>query len=187
MAGPLGVYGNVWEIAEQSGIDQIKGRISAMERDGSLKKRLESWRDDTVSGLVNQPPVAGLSTASRPRTWLFDPSVTYGNDVYDQNGRLLVPAGTTINPLNHISLTKGVLFIDARDSRQVTLAKKHVDANPRDKVVLVAGSWVELQKAWQRQVYFDQRGMLTKRFGLKYVPALVTQKGLALEVKEMVP
>lgn len=187
VAGSLGVYGNVWDIAEQNAIDQIKGRISAMERDGSLKKKLESWRDDTVDGLVNQPPVQGLSTASTPRVWVFDPSVTYGNDVHDQDGRLLVPAGTTINPLRHISLTKGVLFIDARDARQIKLAKRHIDAHPADKVVLVGGSWVALQKAWKRQVFYDQRGMLTKRFGLKHVPALVVQSGLVLKIHEMVP
>ena len=187
IAGTLGVYGNVWDIAEKSAIDQIKGRLSAMERDGSLKKRLEAWRDDTINGLVNQPPVDGIATASRARVWSFDPSVIYGNDVFDQNGRLLVPGGTTINPLNHISLTKGLLFIDARDIRQVALAKKHVDTHPRDKVILVAGSWVQLQKAWKRQVYFDQRGMLSKRFGLKYVPALIVQKGRVLEVQEILP
>jgi conjugal transfer pilus assembly protein TraW len=33
-------------------------------------------------------------------------------------------------------------------------------------------------------VYFDQDGYLTSRFGIKAVPAIVRQKGKALEVAE---
>jgi len=183
----LGVYGNVWEIGEQDAIDSIKGKLRQMERDGRMKKLMESWRDKTLDQLVNQPPVQGLSTVKKARTWIFDPSVQFESEVRDHLGNLVVPAGTKVNPLDHINLTKRLVFIDARDSRQVDLAKRMIEASPRDKVILVAGSWLELTRTWKRQVYFDQRGMLTKRFGLKRVPAVVSQKGTRLQVEEMVP
>jgi len=40
-----------------------------------------------------------------------------------------------------------------------------------------------LTRQWKRQVYFDQSGHLVRRFGIKQVPALVSQE-VAQEVAQ---
>ena len=55
----------------------------------------------------------------------------------------------------------------------------------KGKPVLVGGSWVDLNKAWGQQVYFDQKGTLVNRFGIRAVPATVVQQGRVLLVSEI--
>ncbi|GHT93168.1 hypothetical protein FACS1894122_07980 [Alphaproteobacteria bacterium] len=43
-------------------------------------------------------------------------------------------------------------------------------------MILVKGSPLELQKRLHRDIYFDQQGILTSKFGIKHVPAIVFQK-----------
>ncbi|MGR0140608.1 type-F conjugative transfer system protein TraW, partial [Pseudomonas sp. RSP] len=57
--------------------------------------------------------------------------------------------------------------------------------HPRDKVILVAGSFLKLNREWGRPVYFDQQGILTKKFGIERVPAVITQKGRQLQIEEL--
>ena len=41
-------------------------------------------------------------------------------------------------------------------------------------------------KSWHIPVYYDQQGRLTRRLGIKQVPALVSQEGLRLRIDELV-
>jgi conjugal transfer pilus assembly protein TraW len=40
-------------------------------------------------------------------------------------------------------------------------------------------------KAWRVPVYYDQQGLLTRRFGIAQVPALVSQEGARLRIDEI--
>lgn len=186
-AEDLGNYGNTWSIQEQDAIDMIKGRLTQMEKKGQLKKFWEDYRQKQLSNLENPKPLPGITTATGPRVWTFDPTYTYPDNVKDHLGNILVPAGTKINPLDYTALSKSIVFIDGRDERQVAYAKKRIDANPRDKVVLVAGSFLKLDRAWHRPVYFDQQGILVHHFGIKRVPAVLSQKGKLLQIEEFAP
>ncbi|WP_431798275.1 type-F conjugative transfer system protein TraW (plasmid) [Cupriavidus metallidurans] len=186
-AESLGRYGNTWNIQEQDAVDMIKGRLTNMEKQGQLKKFWEDYRNKQLSNLENPPPVPGISTATGPKVWTFDPTYTYPDNVKDHLGNVLVPAGTKLNPLDFTALSKAIVFIDGRDPKQVQYAKKRIDENPRDKVVLVAGSFLKLDREWKRPVYFDQQGILTQHFGIKRVPAVLSQKGKMLQVEEFAP
>lgn len=52
-------------------------------------------------------------------------------------------------------------------------------------MILVAGSFLKLNREWGRPVYFDQMGILTKKFGIERVPAVLTQKGRELQIEEL--
>lgn len=184
-AQDLGTYGNVWEIKEQDAIDQIKGKLSRMEKSGELKRMWEKHRDTQLSQIENPAPLPGISKVATAKSWSFDPTFTFGEDVTDHLGNVIARAGSKVNPLQYTPLTKALIFIDGRDPAQVAFAKARSDANPRDKVILVGGSFVKLTREWKRPVYFDQRGHLTTRMGIKRVPAVVAQKGLALQIDEI--
>lgn len=181
----LGTYGNVWDIAEADAIDAIKGKLSRMEKSGEMKKLWENYRDRYVATIENPAPLPGISKASETRVRTFDPTFTFGEDFEDQNGKVLVKAGTRVNPLDYTPLTKTLIFIDGRDPDQVQFAKSRTDMRPLDKVILVAGSFLKLNREWGRPTYFDQRGHLTTKLGIKKVPAVVTQQGRVLRIEEI--
>jgi conjugal transfer pilus assembly protein TraW len=186
-AQQLGSYGNVWEIREPDGIDTLKGTLRSMERNGKMQEFWNGYRDRALNGIENPEPLPGISRVAAPRTWTFDPTYTYPETVRDNLGNVIVPAGTRLNPLDYTQLSKSIIFIDGRDPVQVAFAKAKSDANPRDKVVLVAGSFLKLNREWKRVVFFDQQGILTKHFGIKRVPAVLSQKGKLLQIEEIVP
>ncbi|WP_432263167.1 type-F conjugative transfer system protein TraW [Cupriavidus sp. TMH.W2] len=187
LAEDLGQYGNTWHIQEQDAIDMIKGRLTQMEKQGQLKNFWENFRDKQLANLENPKPIPGITTATGPKIWTFDPTYTYRENVKDNLGNIIVPAGTKLNPLDYTSLSRALIFIDGRDAKQVAYAKQRTDANPRDKVILVAGSFLKLDRAWKRPVYFDQQGILVNHFGIKRVPAVLSQKGKVLQIEEFAP
>ena len=99
---------------------------------------------------------------------------------------MLFPAGTRKNPLEIVSLSKHLLFFDARDRRQVSRARELMATyQGRVKPILTGGSYLDLMKSWRIPVYYDQQGLLTRRFGIHQVPALVSQEGQRLRIDEL--
>jgi conjugal transfer pilus assembly protein TraW len=186
-AESLGAIGPTYPIAEQSLLDQITTRLKEKERTGELQRLQEAMRAKATQAVNNPAPIAGLRTADTARTYYFDPSVTLGQNLLDERGRLMFPAGTVKNPLDVVTMTKHLLFFDARDPRQVRRARGLIDAyHGRVKPILVGGSYMQLMKTWQIPVYYDQRGSLVRRLGISAVPALVTQEGKRLRIDELV-
>ena len=99
---------------------------------------------------------------------------------------ILVPAGTTINPLDRVGLSRPLIFFDARDKSQVAFAKRFLDARAGlAKPILVGGSYFDLMKLWDTPVYFDQQSALIRKLGIKHVPAIVVQEGKRLRIDEI--
>ena len=95
-------------------------------------------------------------------------------------------AGSRHNPLDVVSLSRHLLFFDARDARQVSRARELIQRYQGQlKAILTAGSYLDLMKAWRTPVYYDQQGVLTRRLGIAQVPALVSQEGKRLRVDEL--
>lgn len=181
----LGNYGNLWAIEEEHGVEQITNKLKEMERTGELERRMGRFRDETLDSIENPAPVPGIQAVMFPRTYLVDPSVTVQENVVDDEGRILMLAGTRINPLDLTKWTKSVLLIDARDERQVNLALDRLKAYPTDKVILVAGSYTQFMRQHKKQVFFDLGGVFTTRFDIKFVPSLVSQVDKSLMVQEI--
>jgi conjugal transfer pilus assembly protein TraW len=180
----LGNYGNLWPIDEEHAVEQTINKPKEMERTGGLKERMDRYKADVIDSIENPDPVPGVQTVTFPRTHLLDPSVTVQENVMDDAGKLMVLAGTRINPLIH-ALTKSVLLIDARDPRQVALALRRLEQFPNDKVILTGGSYTKFMREHKKKVYFDLGGAFTTRFDLRFVPALVSQEGKGLKVQEI--
>ena len=189
-AGDLGTIGPVYPIGEPHLLDVIRQRLQEKERSGELKKLEEQARARGVEAVAHPKPVAGLKAAETARTFYFDPTFTLGRNVLDGQGKLLFAAGTRKNPLEVVALSKHLLFFDARDKRQVARARELIAFYRGRKVnvkpILVGGSYLDLMKSWRAPVYYDQQGLLTHRFGITQVPAIVSQEGLRLRIDELV-
>jgi conjugal transfer pilus assembly protein TraW len=130
--------------------------------------------------------VAGLARTRQPRRFHHDPSIVVQEAIRDADGRVIVPPGTVVNPLDTVTLSQALLFIDARDREQVARARKLIDERQgKVKVILTGGSYLDLMRRWQRPVFYDQQGNLTTKLGIRQVPALVTQDGRRLRIDEL--
>jgi conjugal transfer pilus assembly protein TraW len=182
----LGVIGPTYEIAEPHLLAFIEQRLREKERNGELRRLAEAAQARAVDSVRHPQPVEGLRTTERPRTFYVDPSFTLDRNISDPQGRLLFAAGTRKNPLEVVSLSRHLLFFDARDPRQVKHARElNGRYAGRIKPILTGGSYLDLMKAWRVPVYYDQAGTLTRRFGIRQVPALVSQEGLRLRIDEL--
>ena len=182
----LGTLGPTYEIAEPHLLAFIERRLREKERSGELQRLAEAARARGIDTVRQPPPVEGLRTTERPRTFYVDPSFTLDRNITDPQGRLMFAAGTRKNPLEVVSLSRHLLFFDARDPRQVKHARELSGRYAgRIKPILTGGSYLDLMKAWRVPVYYDQSGTLTRRFGIRQVPALVSQDGLRLRIDEL--
>lgn len=185
-AADLGTIGPTHGIAEPHLLDFIQQRLLDKERSGELQRLMQDAQVRGIDAVRRPPPVHGLRATETARTFYVDPSFTLDRNIVDAQGRLLFAAGTRKNPLGVVSLSKQLLFFDARDRRQVARARELIARyEGKVKPILTGGSYLDLMKTWRVPVYFDQQGTLTRRFGIRQVPALVSQEGLRLRVDEV--
>ena len=182
----LGVIGPTYEISEPHLLQMIEQRLRAKERSGELGRLEAQVRERGIATVKNPPPVTGLRATDAVRTFYFDPSFTLDRNLLGPQGELLFAAGTRKNPLEVVSLSRHLLFFDARDPRQVGRARQLITLyQGRVKPILVGGSYLDLMQSWHLPVYYDQQGLLTRRLGITQVPALVSQDGLRLRIDEL--
>ncbi len=176
--------GPVYPIAEQDMLLTIEQRLKALEESGELA-RIEKDAKARYRAYVERPEGVHLPRAKKNRTYYVDPSLTVPYDIRDHEGRIIHPAGTTVNPLDYITLSKRLLFFDGDDPKQVKWARSVIDRDPlRVKPILTNGPVLALIKKWKLRLYFDQNGALTERFRIQRVPTMVSQEGKWLKVVE---
>ena len=182
----LGVIGPNYEISEPHLLQMIEQRLRAKERSGELGRLEAQVQERGIATVKNPPPVTGLRATETVRTFYFDPSFTLDRNILGPQGELLFAAGTRKNPLEVVSLSRHLLFFDARDPRQVGRARQLIALyQGRVKPILVGGAYLDLMQSWHLPVYYDQQGLLTRRLGITQVPALVSQDGLRLRIDEL--
>lgn len=182
----LGTIGPTYPVAEKNLLDVIMARLRAKEASGELKRHEQEARDRAAYAVNNPRPVDGLRRAQAARTFYFDPTFKLQSNVVDGTGAILFPAGTRKNPLEVVSLSKHLLFFDARDPGQVARARELIEHyQGKVKPILVGGSYLDLMKRWNKPVFYDQDGTLVRKFGIAAVPALVSQEGQRLRIDEV--
>lgn len=185
-AQDLGRIGPVYPIAEPSLLDVILGKLREAETSGALAKMQRDTQARVRRGIEQPAPVTAITKATRARSFYYDPSIVVPYAITDADGRLIVAPGTRVNPLDTVSLSKQLLFIDARDPAQVGRAKRFLDERGgRLKVILTGGSYLDLMRRWKQPVFFDQQGSLAEKLGIRHVPALVSQEDRRLRIDEL--
>ncbi len=185
-AAHIGTIGPIYPIGEESALTLIMKNLREKEKSGELKKIQDAAIRRSMESMTHMPPVAGIGTVAQRTTKRIDPTVTYTQALTTDNGQIVIPAGTKINPLDVMHLSKRLVFFDGRDLQQREAVRRLV-AHDQTKVkpILIAGSWLEMTKAWKTQVYYDQHGTLTKRFGIRAVPSVIYQQGNQLVLDEI--
>lgn len=185
-AQDLGVIGPVYPIAEPSLLEVILAKLREADANGVMARLQRDTQVNVKRGIEQPAPVTGITKTTKARSFYHDPSIVVPYAITDADGKVIVAPGTKVNPLDTVSLSKRLLFIDARDAAQIGRARGILDEHGgKVKVILTGGSYLELMRHWKRQVFYDQQGQLTDQLGIRHVPALVTQEGRRLRIDEI--
>lgn len=185
-AEELGAIGPTYPIAEESALETIMRGLRDKERSGELQRIRQAAIQRSVDSIKHPAPIDGIPAARARVRRVIDPTMFYAKAITTEEGQVIVPAGARINPLLITALTRRLVFFDGRDRAQ-TEAVRRLVARQGNKVrpILIAGSWYDLSKGWKTQVYYDQHGKLTRRFGVTAVPCVVSQLDDKLLLEEI--
>lgn len=185
-AQDLGVIGPVYPIAEPSLLEVILSKLREADKTEVLARLQRETQGKVKRGIEQPAPIARITKTTKARSFYYDPSIVVPYAIADAEGMVIVTPGTKVNPLDTVSLSKALLFIDARDPAQVGRARKILDERGgKVKVILTGGSYLDLMRRWKRPVFYDQQGALTDKLGIRHVPALVSQEGKKLKIEEI--
>jgi conjugal transfer pilus assembly protein TraW len=181
----LGRIGNTYPVTEMDARQFLEAELAKQSKSGTALQ--DSSRKAAAAFLAELPPIEGIGRADRNRTRYVDTTLVLERDVADENGSVLVRAGTRIDPMQRAELD-GVLFIlDGRDPLQVSMLQRLWRSNVTAHPILVGGSHTGLSERFQRPFYYDYGGAISTRFGITKVPAIVGQDGSRIRVEEVKP
>ncbi|WP_342257178.1 type-F conjugative transfer system protein TraW [Rickettsia endosymbiont of Aspidapion aeneum] len=175
-----GVRGHIFPIIEESLLEVIMAKLQTVKHNGDLEKMQEEFKNKVQKKISRPTAILALAKTSINRNWHYDPSFIQKTDIKDQAGKIIVKAGTSVNPLEKISWGEPLIFIDGDDEQQIKWAKLQIG-----RLVLTKGNPIELRQELNKQVFFDQGGVLTTRFKIKAIPAIIEQEGILLKISEI--
>lgn len=183
----LGVIGTSYAIAEPDLVETMKERIAKV--DWAKKKRDAERRYWEKNREFTELPVAKVD-----REFEVDPTVVVNNDITDQSGKLIAAAGTAINPLVMVPLSKVVIIFDGTDNRQIAKAASiGRDALSRNHGALYITTRTDPELGWSGLTEMESivkapvyllKPELVDRFHLEFVPAAVYARNDRLVVTE---
>lgn len=182
-ARDYGQQGALFPIAEPDLLEQIQRKLMALQASGATARLNEDLKRRTIAKVNRPTPVSGLGVATAMRSWAFDPTISVEQDIRDDKGRLIMAAGTRVNPLDTVPLRQALVFFDGDDPAQFAWATQNFTA-AQTKLILVNGAPLQLMRGKQRRFFFDQGGKLVRHFKINAVPAIVRQQGRLLLVTE---
>lgn len=184
-ARDYGQAGQTFPVIEPDLLSTIEARLRRAEASGELARTNEMFAKRAEAKVRRPTPVSGITPATEPRAWDFDPTVRIERDIRDQKGNLIAAAGQRINPLDFVSIKQNLVFVDGDNADQVAWAMgRYTELNA--KIIFVSGSPLEQMTNRKRRFYFDQEGKLTTKFGIAHTPAVVSQAGKVMRVSEQV-
>lgn len=180
-----GIVAQSFPIIEPDLLATIETRLKGMQARGEID-RMNSLFAKRAEAKIRRPtPVPGITPATDPRVWNYDPTITIDKDVRDQKGNLIGRAGQSVNPLDFVSMRQALVFVDGDSAAEMAWATNRYN-DSKAKIILVKGAPLEQMTTRQRRFYFDQEGRLTGKFGIRHTPAIAEQTGRVVRVSEIV-
>lgn len=180
-AADLGVHGALFPIRERSILEIIYNRLNGLEKSGKLMNLQRVFAQKAQERVKRPLAIAKLPRTDDYRFHPYNPEITARQDYKDHQGKTFYRKNQKINPLDIYSWGVPIILISGDDEDQISWAFKQ-----SGKIVLTQGTPLELEKEFKRPVYFDQAGLIVKRFKITALPAKISQKDKQLLV-EMIP
>jgi conjugal transfer pilus assembly protein TraW len=182
-AKELGTYGHKFEISEPNLLEYIESKLSNLtpEEISEHNKKISSQLQDKIQ---TPSSVKGLGNSQEYHYFYYDPSYKLKENITDITGKIIAEKGQEYNPLEHITLNSNLLFLDGSSKEQMNFANIYYN-NKKTKWVLIKDRPLKLSGTYNREIYFDQKGYLSRQLQLKNVPAKVSQAGKYLLIEEL--
>ena len=178
LAKDLGKYGATYTIIEEDAIVQMKKAIAKYDWDKFKKKQIEKIRKFKPKDLVDLP------AAKEDKVFSIDMTYTLKEDIIGKDGVVIYPRGYQYNPMEYVFMRRIVVFINAKDIRQMEWYKNSPYPHDTRTVLLITdGSYLYVKNKLKTSVYYANREIV-ERMGIKAVPSVAVQKGTELEVRE---
>lgn len=173
----LGVHGRLYEIKEEDMLSFIKRKAGGIDMRAlreNMTRNLESAHEKLSAVSL------GVPAAEEERIRYVDPSVNVPNPVYDLAGKIVSPAGT-VNPLEHVPLSKPILFL-----REDQVERLLGEISEKKPVLMLTDGDVRTASSLAGRMIYRANPFILERLRIEKTPSVVTQKGLMLEVREIV-
>lgn len=164
-----------YDVKENDPVEDIQRKLHHMQGRGDLDLHQKKILNKTKERILNPMPVKGIRETMEERVYTYDPTFVAKRDYKDHFGRTFFKKGQKINPLELLSFNKPFLFIDGTNPSHIKWALLQRKKHPTAKIILLNGSPLKLQKKMRMPFYFDQFGRLIKKFGIRQIPAIVTE------------
>ena len=82
----LGTFGEVFPIQEKNLIDVIKTKLLKLQEEGMLDSYNQKIQTNIKNRIERPAPVKGVTHTTKPRTFIYDPSITVAADLKDHQG-----------------------------------------------------------------------------------------------------
>ncbi|MDR2526964.1 MAG: type-F conjugative transfer system protein TraW [Rickettsiales bacterium] len=176
-----GNFGNAFPIIEKSFLELVDDKLKNFD--------VKTFQENLINNskkYMDRPTPTILPYANEDKTYYFDPSITLEKD-YKYEDKFIARKGTKINPLDVMSLSFNLIFIDGDNDEHLKFATKIYNKTKlnKPKIIFTNGRPFEFMKDTKIKVYFDQRGALVKKFNIEKIPAVVSQSGKLLKIEEV--
>lgn len=184
--GSLAVLGPTTPFVERDLLDEIQDRVEELDEDA-----IKQGAQDRLWARLATPQVSLPLSEAYKRVEL-DMSFRLQKDLKDQNGKVLVPAGTSFNPMEHMPFTRTMIVFDPSRSEEIERIDHYLSHKKpsRYNVRLIATHFAtaaaptareaqqELEAHFDVPVYLLDRAVLN-RFAINELPTVVTGNNAA--------
>lgn len=174
------VQGDVWPVKERNMAELLQSRAAQL----NASEIKDQWQN-RAKQYFDRPDAVVLPRTVTSNRHEYAPIAHAYQDIKDNEGQLIAQAGTSINVLSRMPFYRPELYFFNADDKAQLIYVQHIKVTADTKLILVAGSIGDAQKALNQKVYFDQGGKLSSTFGIKQVPAHVYRQGNVLLVHEI--
>lgn len=181
-----GVHGELFTIAEEDMLQVIQKRLLQLKESGALDAFQRDFTNQAKQRMLEPKAISHITPTTHTRVFYVDPTLTIEGDIVipeglKNAGHILAKKGDRVNPLHTLKPQKGLFFMDGDNEQHQHFAIQHVH---QYDIVLVTGKPLELEKKLNLPIFFDQGGIITKRYGINHVPAKMEIEGEKLKFTE---
>ena len=185
-AKDLGVQGAVFPIEETSLLEVIEKRLLDWQKTGALHQKVNVLKKEIEDNLRHLPTIKHVTPATQARVRFFNPGVKVTRFLTDETGNVLAMPGQTLNPLDRVTLSSPLVFINAdRQEEWKWLENDKQGLKDTALIILTGGDAINAMERLGRRVYYDNHGLLSERLSLTHTPTVITQESRQLRLEEV--
>jgi conjugal transfer pilus assembly protein TraW len=176
---------DLYPVFEMSFLPLIEAQLRSPSTAALPIEAMEAYALKIISQYSDKSGAITLPRALQTRNYIYTSNITLSRDIYDSSGSVILHQGTVLNVLQQFpTYHPDWIFIDGCDGEQVQWARNQLKLQDH-RVILTNGAAQAISTQLAHEVFFDQRGYISQKLGIKHLPARVTRQGNTLLIQEI--